>query len=410
MRSYPYLLRFHKEVSETRMKSVACSGARVDPDYTADPTLYLGQGNRMAGYNQTDLISARQQAKNTYEPGFIPQLEFVKENKPRVITLMGGGNDVGFGPILAACAGTDNMGTCDYAKKNSEARAMLGEAIDAQYDATTKLIQNIKSVSPSTTIYVIGYPSFLAGKWSPCVNKAFLNADERELIAQGITYMNDVLKTVAKNQGAHFIDISLALEGGRICEGSEFVTTISDYIRGDATSYAELFHPNAEGHALMADDILTSGFVIVPDDNPQSDETARPTIPEYFVSTKDSKAQSTSMTSPKIIGGTPTKVHVASIWKPGTKVKFTLHSKPTRLGELESTSFGDVSGNLTVPLSVEAGLHLLIAKGHDRTGKALRVYQFVEVVQEGVPSLDEQPCRYFKGWRDERTGEALCTR
>lgn len=38
------------------------------------------------------------------KPGIVAQIEFVKKYKPKVVTLTGGGNDVGFADVLGYCA------------------------------------------------------------------------------------------------------------------------------------------------------------------------------------------------------------------------------------------------------------------------------------------------------------------
>ncbi|AHB42226.1 hypothetical protein RAAC3_TM7C00001G0369 [Candidatus Saccharibacteria bacterium RAAC3_TM7_1] len=103
-RSYPFLLRDDKDISPTRMHSVACSGAEVLPDYVSVAETYLGQGKRLASLSPSDRKTVKDGALGSFAPGNLPQLEFVKKYRPKVITLMGGGNDVGFARILQYCA------------------------------------------------------------------------------------------------------------------------------------------------------------------------------------------------------------------------------------------------------------------------------------------------------------------
>ena len=80
------------------MKSVACSGAQVLPDFNGRVDNYYGQSRRLI--NDSDIDDTRQKSLISFIPGYIPQLEFVKRYKPKLVTFTGGGNDVGFAEIL----------------------------------------------------------------------------------------------------------------------------------------------------------------------------------------------------------------------------------------------------------------------------------------------------------------------
>lgn len=264
-RSYPFALRQTWGIAEDKMKSVACSGAQVLPDYYGRLGGYLGQGGRLKGIN--DIVGAQDIALQNFIPGRVPQIEFVKKYQPKIITLTGGGNDVGFGRILSDCASVyweDYWrfvpSDCSYAVEGSGARSSLLDAIDTQFLITKQLINGLKSASPESKIIVIGYPSFVYDGLSGCepANVGNLSANERRMVNGMTSRLNRALQRAAHDTGVSFVDIGDSLKGGRLCEGSAYMTGVWDGIRGRAID-EERFHPNAEGHARIAKAIEQSG-------------------------------------------------------------------------------------------------------------------------------------------------------
>ncbi len=158
-RSDPFLLRDMYNIPTAKMQSVACSGAQVVSDYNRPLTGYKGQGNRLAHRSEEERKSEQSTALDRFIPGKVPQLEFAKKYKPKLITLTGGSNDVGFADILVYCASTENAFgtvpipyTCDYAKEGSDLQVMLNNAIDTQYIYTKTLLDSLHRASPSRSL------------------------------------------------------------------------------------------------------------------------------------------------------------------------------------------------------------------------------------------------------------------
>lgn len=410
--SYPFLLGKLKSITPVLAQSVACSGARVDADYSQPLLYYMGQGSKLKSLGATQIETRRQTAISTFQPGEIPQIEFVKANQPKVITLMGGGNDVGFKDILLACA--SSFDTCQYAVPGSNLRKALGASIQGRYKSTVALIQAIQSVSPSTTIYVIGYPSFVSNS-EVCLNGALLNVSERSMINISVAYMNAVLQAAAKNVGANYIDLETSLNGGRICEGSKYMTGVVAKLLGAMNQ--ELFHPNATGHLQFAHSIVSAGFSTESDNNPDGDATTRqPAVPTYYDSEPQSTAKQAALSEQSVIKPRQIITIAASegSFKPESSLWLTLNSDPILLGEITSDAHGGFSGQVTIPSTVKPGYHTLLAEGIDGSGIITRQYQFVEVDAsdqdadgDGVINQADQ-CLFIPSWRDEQTGQDIC--
>lgn len=409
--SYPFLLKKQWDVLDGKMASVACSGAKINPDYVAGMKGYLGQGSRIKG--EANITSVQDQALSKFTPGIVPQLEFVKKYKPSVVTLTGGGNDAGFAEVLRYCASPQigQSNTCSYAD-GGESLDSLKATIYNQYTSMTNLISKIRNSSPLTKVYIVGYPQFVAehGKFGCGLNAAMLNQSEIETIRKMVVEMNDVLWLVAKDTGVQFVDIENSLDGGQICGGGKYMTGLWD-VGLSKQNRSAMFHPNSLGHSQMAtsirqkvnnfgDDVSVS---ITRNAKSASEYISSPTSARVDlvkgVSYKDSKMN---------ISASPTS------FGPNTVVTTTVFSEPVELGETMATDDGGLTAEFDIPDAVGAGEHLLTLKGQSYTGEPLTLYQFITVgVREndidgdGILDSDDR-CQFVTEWFDEETGVDIC--
>lgn len=393
-RSYPFLLRDAWGMSGTEMQSVACSGARVVPDYYGSLSGYLGQENRLR--KSGDILAAREEALEKFTPGHVPQLEFVKRYKPEIVTLTGGGNDVGFANILLYCA--SSLETCGHVKYEHGAmyENLMGQ-IDDQYGYTVRLLQKIKEASHYTTTYVVGYPKFVSDNYMLCsLNAAFLNRSERQMINDSVERLNSVLASAAKDGGAKYIDVEDALRGGRLCEGSEYVTGVQDAIwsSGDPKN-PNVFHPNHKGHERMSRAILNSkamvdtGQVYAIKDRPPVNRTHKVVRQDMTDSTMEYGSDVTLTAAPLT-------------FMTGIMINISGLSEPTEIADVEVDSMGGFTWKGKLPLSLKPGYHLLIASGVDPSGQPAQVHQFITITK---PGGGNDVCDFMSGWYDEQNGK-----
>lgn len=384
-RSYPYLLRDKRGVSGDRMKSVACSGAQVVADFIAPKHNYLGQTRQLEGRSEAERTEIRDNALKDYTPGVVPQLEFVREYEPKVITLTGGGNDVGFARIIQYCASPhwDNFvrwidNDCGYANPGSELEKLLNDSIDTQYTYSKLLIRKLKEASPGTRIIIVGYPSFLNSMMPTCslvFNSGMLSQNERIMINNAVSRMNNMLEKAAHDMSVSFVDIEDSLQGGRMCEGSRYVTGIAaagyyDVIHDK--KYQEIFHPNAAGHQQIAESIEQSGVFV--EDNIPGSSSYRPagdtkiSVPEVIVQGGWFVAGSVIRTAFNPLS-----------FAPASPVYATGFSDRVDLG----TYITDASGGLKATIDTSklpVGSHVIVLEGTSYSGEPIRYYQFVDVV------------------------------
>lgn len=374
-RSYPFLLRDYYSIPTRRMQSVACSGARVMPDYDSPQSNYLGQGSRLKGYSGEVRVANQKSALSGFTPGYIPQIEFIKKYNPAIITLTGGGNDIGFADILTYCATPEMVGfipipyTCDYAKKGTTLALLLDDTIRSQYFYNKRLIENIKSVDSGASIILVGYPSFITAGTAICGwNAGDLDSDERAMIERALTKTNQMLQDVAHDTSVSYVDIQDSLEGGRLCEGSKYMTGL--YATGVNGEAKGPFHPNSAGQAKIAKRIEESGVmssVSIPDTTGQLHQA-------------DSIASSANIldTTSIIRGESITGSTNQYMFQSGSTAKATIYSDEILLGNITAQLDGSINFTFNSSL-LPIGRHVLVLEGVSYTGEKIQLFQFLEI-------------------------------
>jgi lysophospholipase L1-like esterase len=381
-RAYPFALRNTWGIKSESMHSIACSGALVSKDYNAKAIDYVGQNKELEDKSQDEIKELRKYAFDNYLPGIVPQLEYIKAGHPDVITITGGGNDVGFAKILSYCASDIvEVSVFDYSCEYIEGgilHQVLNDSIDSQFGPTKKLIESIKQASPHSKIYYVGYPSFIAGSEASCaLNSGALDGNERDMINGAVKRLNGVLKQAAASESVQFINIESALSGGRLCEGSEYMTGVWDVGLTNIIKHNEIshnaFHPNAKGHEMIAKAILNKVPNLTTPYSPSALDTmvVAPTV----------------MTLPAEILG-KNEVSENEVIKaellPGTlmassKVVMTAFSDPIDIGVYTANPDGSLSVTVGLKKRLPIGSHLLVLNAKKPDGTDLRLYQFFYV-------------------------------
>lgn len=432
-RSYPYRLANWMGLGSgpsAAWASVACSGATVYDMNWDNSGGYEGQDSplgRLHGYDNKGTLQGM--ALNEMILGRVKQIEFVKKYQPKVITLTAGGNDVDFGGKLFSCVPFPN--TCTWAK--IEWRNKLKSDIVNQFDRLKTLYEELRKASGNKAkIYVFGYPQFVNGAPdAPCSGRGllFLDAREREMITNSITYLNNTIKQAAKAAGVKYVDIENAFGDHWLCGNSDrhvnpfllnemIISRIPDF-RLPWVEFQESFHPNAKGHADIARafrkelggvnpadyKICKNDATTCPDDSATKDNI--PTPPYFNVANEQ---EDVKFTYYKLSNGTATKVQEKYIeiktsrrpYKPWKKVHVKIYSEPRDLGEIEADKNGEINGSVALPEDLPAGYHTLVVSGEAPDGKKQELYQTILVKGPNPDDIDEngtpdklQPCGAF---------------
>jgi lysophospholipase L1-like esterase len=406
-RSYPFLLSAMMNIQSSMMQSIACSGALVKEDYAQDAANYSGQGKRLKDYPYIS-ESLNKQALNEFIPGRLQQIEFVKEYAPKVITLTGGGNDVDFGGIIKACVSISKDKTCDYATNDKEL-SMVASDIGDQYDRLKELYKQLHDASPTTKIYVVGYPQFVSDRQDKCALNVLLDQQERAYVRQATSYLNAVIKAAANSEGLTYVDIEDSLGSGdgehTLCGKSKAYVTganldctegklvfLKNFTSNDCQ---EAYHPTAEGHKMIADmigekigNLLTynscgNDRIVCPILSPNPD------VPAYFTNaiqnSKDAKvaaAYHAKLAEETYVQKRNENAKLSlqsSSLHPNSTVQVLLHSEPILIGVFPVDNNGDLNVSVPVPDDIPAGYHTLHVIGQSYAGEPVDLWQIIEV-------------------------------
>ncbi len=435
-RSYPFLLAEQAELSRVfGFRSVACSGATISDvintiaDDASTKGRYNGHYRQLGFIDNPDVVKdIKSQAINNYTPARAAQLEFVTSYKPKVVTIGVGGNDLGFSEKLTACV-TSKFTTCEVASNTREQTAI--EIETTVYNRLLTTYRDLKHASPLTQFYAIGYPQIFSANGS-CDLNAQVDQTEREYAIFTVQYLNMIIKAAATQSGIPYIDIEHSLAATNLCSGKDFPTvnglTTGNDIYGVIGS--ESYHPNEEGHKLIADYILheeLQGMSITEFQPCSQDQLCTyiglPPRPAYFGGSR--QFSGITPTLEQFIEGTgylkkifldaekTFRVYLTNkLFKPNSTVLVELHSSPVQLGSLPVSSDGMVTGEVTLPSSVMPGLHTVHIYAEQISGEVIDYYQplFIATSEKDMDGNDieddRQPCLFVpaSGKDEDRDG------
>lgn len=411
--SYPYLTAEALGIMND-FHSVACSGAQYDPHYIAK-----AQFDNDPNFN--------------WLSGEEKQHTFVAMSKPDVVTISMIGNDVGFKDKLTTCiVGPDD---CFHFKEDREA---VANEFRGKFDDLVALYTDIKKSSGNSNVkvYVLGYPQILGTE--NCQANVRFSLEERKMAQGMVSYLNAIIKAATVSAGVQYIDVEHAFDGYRLCDThtSDLLNlssaAVNGLIRGnDAFIDINLgpldysgpigngsFHPNALGHQLMSEALLTQSQNFtkpMPAANPG-------VIPPYigsdayynFIGDAPSAGFSgmllytsptTTVTRATMTGAglvqtghsmhlTETQLYLQS----NSQFLVWLRSDPVLAGALTTDSAGHLNGDITIPTDLPAGFHTMHVIGKDIGGGDIDMYQVIYVAAslddyngDGVLNSDD-PC------------------
>lgn len=405
-RSYPYKLAQYMGLSQSGIKqwdTVACSGATIYDMNWDNSGGYEGQDSplgRLHGLDNKDTLKGA--ALNEMIPGRVKQIEFVKKYQPKVITLTAGGNDVDFGGKIKSCIDPRvSIGTCDWAK---DEMGTLGSQIRGQFDRLVDLYEELKTASPGSKIYAIGYPQFTtdAEPASCGLNAGTIDLDERKMIVRATQYMNEVIEAAARKTGVKYVNISNALNGGKICERYQiYMTGIVGL--GEQESY----HPNRSGHTrifveiarqLNHEDLLTYSKYPT-----AGDESVNAPSSIYFDKGIPSSINTKMLANARPAKGSDQKIALAQgSLQPNSSARVEIRSNPVDLGSYSVSNDGSLQETITIPEHIPAGYHTLFIYGKSKDGEDIKITQTLLVTGKDQDDLDDngikdknQPCGAF---------------
>jgi hypothetical protein len=389
--SYPLLLT--RALFGNGGHSVACSGAVINDVGSTSPG-YRGQVRGVAAFDQLQKEQAGllDSIMAGYLPGYVAQQRFVQQYQPAVITVLVGGNNIGFGDIIKNCVmphiGLHSGNNTCYG--TYEDRLELTKLIDRTVPHWTMLYKQLAAEAPGTRLYALGYPQ-IAATHGNCGLNAHLNEGELEFAQELIDYLNTSIRQAAINGGVTYVDISQALAGHRLCEAANYDVAVNGLTAGTDSGVLgigvfgkESYHPNTLGQSLIEQAILeqthnlaasqdtaagNNGQAIL--DAPKTGRTINTVVPDDGLTNEVRRAGESAAIQ---ASGTRDGLKANTVYF----VRLDGANGPM-VGAVLSNDKGDVSGTVTLPASTQTGGHTIDITGQGQAGEPVDVTQPIYV-------------------------------
>jgi lysophospholipase L1-like esterase len=390
--SYPLLLT-HDLFTNAGGHSVACSGAVIH-DIGDKSDSYRGQVRGVANWQQLQQTQAALLASimANYLPGYVAQQRFVSQYQPATITIGVGGNNFGFGDILQRCLEpkTNLRLTADTCFATYEDRQELRSMILRTSPQLRKLYEQLAAESPLSSIYVIGYPQ-IAIDTGVCALNVYFSDHELEFVNELVDEINNTIALAATAAGAHYVDISQALVGHRLCEATgnnlavNGLTAGTDGGPGNIKIFGgESYHPNALGQQLIEQAILTQTHNLRLSKTALSPAPKKPS--DNFVSgPKSGRPINLRLPKPTLTTAQASPGQVIPIGLDGLDEglvpgdSYTVHLDGAQ-GAVVGTLVGGGSHLITLPVIIEPGAHSIDVIGQNQAGQIVDIVKTIEII------------------------------
>ncbi|CAI9415443.1 SGNH/GDSL hydrolase family protein [Nocardioides sp. T2.26MG-1] len=188
---------------------------------------------------------------NHSNTGEDPQLDALDEDTS-LVTMTMGGNDIGFADVVTDCilngeGGVGFIATCQE-KHDQRIRDRLPEL-------EQELIERylaIKEKAPNARVIIIGYPQLFPDNPSDDYHD-LLFAEDQVWMNEMAGLLNSMLADAAAEAGVEFVDPTDAFHGHGIGSDDPWINDLDMGGPGLMIADPSSFHPNAAGHAAIAD-------------------------------------------------------------------------------------------------------------------------------------------------------------
>lgn len=407
LNSYPLLIT--QQLFSSSGHSVACSGARITDIIPSKVSSYSGQArDGIARSSRSDDSVSRLLAD--YSVGYLPQAEFVSHYQPAVLTVSVGGNDLNFSSIIQRCVmphvSIHHSDSNCYA--TYEDRVEIKNLIDQTIPRWTSLFKELRSKSPLSRLYTIGYPLISVDNGNCAIN-VHLSQGELEFADEFTNYINLSISKAATAAGIQYIDISQALVGHRLCETASYSVAVNGLTAGNSGGLgavkvlgSESYHPNALGQNLIAQFILKSTGnlkLYVPSINPQPDKLLNAPISGRPIT---KLVPSVNGATAVVTGSVHINIDDSEVGLP-PGATYNIHldgvAGPS-LGSMRSSISGVLDGSLLLPDGTTVGDHTIDIVGQNLLGNQLHIVHSIYVIfsstdadGDGVPNTNDS-CPY----------------
>lgn len=327
------------------------------------------------------------------------QLSRLPEPQDAVVMTLGG-NDIGFGEIIAACsrpwplAAPCHQDRVLHQEIRTELRA-LPDRLTTSYEKIDVVLNSDEWVErrggTRAPILVLAYPQVLPDtpRFGQC--KAF-NVAEVAFGNQVVRNLNDTVRRAVgqarlRGVNVHFVPNteSAVLPDHTSCDEDPYINPIVPAFDAgkpelNRQAMQELFHPNANGYLAMSNALVTWSATTDLAEVPPAGDHERPALRFIDRPSPDHSVPLGAAEGVTLRTGGTVSVS-AEGFTPGTPVRIALHSDPVTLASVTADDDGRAHATVGVPFSTPPGQHTLHAQGTGADAARLDVQQAVTVKQ-----------------------------
>lgn len=187
---------------------------------------------------------------NPQHTGEAPQIDALDE-ETSLVTMSIGGNDVGFASVLMDCMINGQRGIPGF-RCQEKWDDELGDRIEDLRPQLVELYRDMQERAPNARIVIMGYPRLFHEPPSEPLNNLLFTEDQIWM-NQKADQLNAMLREAAREAGVEFIDPTSAFIGHGIGSDDPWLNDMDWGGPGISLYDPGSFHPNAEGHAAMAE-------------------------------------------------------------------------------------------------------------------------------------------------------------
>lgn len=252
------------------------------------------------------------------------------------------------------------------------------------------MYSQIKTVSPNSRIYILGYPQLFSTTSNNCGVNVRLNLSERKFSQGIIRYLNDTIKAAADYSGVAYVEADNVFSNRQLCDGPQDSLAVNGLTAGHDILWVignESFHPNPIGHILMAERVMarTDGLSAQMPNSNSSASAPDPLSAEYadFLAVPHQGWPIRSLYYEDQLAGeiiVPGTSQDATFPAPSSgQYELWLNSTPTYLGTFTSDLEGNLNLSFSVPQDTPAGFHTLHLYGKNAANEDLDIYKTIFV-------------------------------
>ena len=188
---------------------------------------------------------------NHQETGEDPQLEALDDDVS-LVTMTMGGNDLGFADVVKDCIVNGARGVPFVATCQEKHDQRIDDLLPQLQQQLIDRYRQIREQAPNARIVIIGYPQLFVDNPSDSYGNLLFKEDQVWMNEKAAA-LNAMLREAARQAGVEFVDPTEAFRDHGIGSDDPWINDLDLGGPGMMVADPSSFHPNAAGHAAIAE-------------------------------------------------------------------------------------------------------------------------------------------------------------